>query len=110
MPPTLSWMGSFALGAVSPPAAAGVRDTMWESCGVVRTEDAAAARPGLGVQLRIPRDLDVRPSSEGFATWPGAGSSGVVVAPGDLLGAVAAARAVAPTSGATSRRCHPSCC
>jgi succinate dehydrogenase / fumarate reductase, flavoprotein subunit len=83
-----------------------LRDTMWETCGVVR--DQAGLQRGLDrvAELReLARDVDVRPSSEGYADLAHAL---------DLHGSLAAAEATLlaalarrESRGAHQRRDHP---
>jgi succinate dehydrogenase / fumarate reductase, flavoprotein subunit len=83
-----------------------LRDTMWETCGVVR--DQAGLQRGLDrvAELReLARDVDVRPSSEGYADLAHAL---------DLQGSLAAAEATLlaalarrESRGAHQRRDHP---
>jgi succinate dehydrogenase / fumarate reductase flavoprotein subunit len=83
-----------------------LRDTMWETCGVVR--DQAGLRRGLErvAELReLAREVDVRPSSEGYADLAHAldlhGS--LAAAEATLLGALARTE----SRGAHQRRDHP---
>jgi succinate dehydrogenase / fumarate reductase flavoprotein subunit len=83
-----------------------LRDTMWETCGVVR--DQAGLQRGLErvAELReLARDVDVRPSSEGYADLAHAldlhGS--LAAAEATLLGALARRE----SRGAHQRRDHP---
>ncbi|HEX8860964.1 MAG TPA: FAD-dependent oxidoreductase [Actinomycetes bacterium] len=83
-----------------------LRDTMWESCGVVR--DDAGLRRGLArvVELReLAREVDVRPSSEGYADLAHALDlrASLVAAEATLLGAVARRE----SRGAHQRRDFP---
>jgi succinate dehydrogenase / fumarate reductase, flavoprotein subunit len=83
-----------------------LRDTMWETCGVVR--DQAGLQRGLDrvVELReLAADVDVRPTSEGYADLAHAldlrGS--LAAAEATLLGALARTE----SRGAHQRRDHP---
>jgi succinate dehydrogenase / fumarate reductase, flavoprotein subunit len=83
-----------------------LRDTMWETCGVVR--DQAGLQHGLDrvAELReLARDVDVRPSSEGYADLAHAldlrGS--LMAAEATLLGALARSE----SRGAHQRRDFP---
>jgi len=83
-----------------------LRDTMWESCGVVR--DDAGLRSGLArvAELReLAREVDVRPTSEGYADLAHALDlrAALVAAEATLLGAVARRE----SRGAHQRRDFP---
>jgi succinate dehydrogenase / fumarate reductase flavoprotein subunit len=83
-----------------------LRDTMWESCGVVR--DDAGLRRGLArvAELReLAREVDVRPTSEGYADLAHALDlrASLVAAEATLLGAVARRE----SRGAHQRRDFP---
>jgi succinate dehydrogenase / fumarate reductase, flavoprotein subunit len=83
-----------------------LRDTMWETCGVVR--DQAGLRRGLErvAELReLAREVDVRPSSEGYADLAHALDlrASLVAAEATLLGALARPE----SRGAHQRRDFP---
>ena len=83
-----------------------IRNTMWERCGVVRSEDGL--RRGLDELAAIERateDLDVRPSSEGYADLAHAFDlrAGLLTARATILGALARTE----TRGAHNRSDHP---
>jgi succinate dehydrogenase / fumarate reductase flavoprotein subunit len=83
-----------------------LRDTMWESCGVIR--DDAGLRRGLArvAELReLAREVDVRPSSEGYADLAHALDlrASLMAAEATLLGAVARRE----SRGAHQRRDFP---
>jgi len=84
-----------------------LRDTMWEQCGVVRTEDGL--RKGLSriEELKAASaDIDVRPSSEGYADLAQALDlkSGLIAAEATRLGAIERRE----TRGAHNRLDYPS--
>jgi succinate dehydrogenase / fumarate reductase flavoprotein subunit len=83
-----------------------LRDTMWETCGVVR--DQAGLQHGLDrvAELReLAPDVDVRPSSEGYADLAHALDlrASLLAAEATLLGAMARTE----SRGAHQRRDHP---
>jgi succinate dehydrogenase / fumarate reductase flavoprotein subunit len=83
-----------------------IRDTMWERCGVVRSDEGL--RAGLDELAEIQRaaeDLDVRPSSEGYADLAHAFDlqAGLLTARATILGALARTE----TRGAHNRSDHP---
>jgi succinate dehydrogenase / fumarate reductase, flavoprotein subunit len=83
-----------------------LRDTMWECCGVVR--DQAGIRHGLdrvGELRALAGQVDVRPSSEGYADLAHALDlrASLLAAEATLLGALARAE----SRGAHQRRDHP---
>jgi succinate dehydrogenase / fumarate reductase, flavoprotein subunit len=83
-----------------------LRDTMWETCGVVR--DQAGLRRGLDRVAELGElagDVDVRPTSEGYADLAHALDlrASLVAAEATLLGALARPE----SRGAHQRRDHP---
>ena len=83
-----------------------LRDTMWETCGVVR--DQAGLQLGLervGELRQLAGEVDVRPTSEGYADLAHALDlrASLAVAEASLLGALARTE----SRGAHQRRDHP---
>jgi succinate dehydrogenase / fumarate reductase flavoprotein subunit len=83
-----------------------LRDTMWETCGVVR--DQAGLKDGLervAELRRLAAEVDVRPTSEGYADLAHALDlrASVATAEATLLGALARTE----SRGAHQRRDHP---
>ena len=83
-----------------------LRDTMWETCGVVR--DQAGLQLGLeqaGELRQLAGEVDVRPTSEGYADLAHALDlrASLAVAEATLLGALARTE----SRGAHQRRDHP---
>jgi succinate dehydrogenase / fumarate reductase flavoprotein subunit len=83
-----------------------LRDTMWETCGVVR--DEAGLQLGLervGELRQLAGEVDVRPTSEGYADLAHALDlrASLAVAEASLLGALARTE----SRGAHQRRDHP---
>jgi succinate dehydrogenase / fumarate reductase flavoprotein subunit len=88
------------------PLQRGLRDAMWETCGVVR--DQAGLQHGLervAELRRLAADVDVRPTSEGYADLAHALDlrASLAAAEATLLGALARTE----SRGAHQRRDHP---
>ena len=83
-----------------------LRDTMWETCGVVRDQPGLRhGRERLAELRRLAGDVDVRPTSEGYADLAHALDlrASLAAAEATLLGALARTE----SRGAHQRRDHP---